>query len=89
MYGLAFQYADKILNAGGYTNNPNSFPVSAQSAIARYLKAVSEGERFVDFEFYVPMGYGSLNGLRIPNITETEDPAKIFTVRFNNGSEVW
>jgi hypothetical protein len=43
----------------------------------------------MDFMLYVPKGYGNLNGTRLPNIQETEDPGKVFTAVFQAGKEIW
>jgi hypothetical protein len=37
----------------------------------------------------VPIGYGSLEKVKIPNAEETDDPKKIWTVHFNGRGEVW
>lgn len=107
MYGSAFQYADKVLNSGGYTtgekpcdSNSESEPfqygnqylppieetVCVLDAIKKYMEAIEAGAVPLRFTFYVPNGYGELEGKKIPNVTETDNPAKIFTVHFE---EVW
>jgi hypothetical protein len=87
LYGQAFQYADKKKNGGSYTGGIGL--KSELEAANVYIKAVSEGAAPLDFILYLPRGFGSMNGTRIPNIEETEEPDKIFTARFNNGREVW
>ena len=87
LYGQAFQYADKTLNAGSYTGGLDL--ESDLEAVNQYTKAVSEGAALLNFVLYVPGGYGNLAGSSVPNVEETEDPDKIFTARFNNGQEVW
>ncbi len=105
LYGSAFQYADKVLNAGVYTrstnpiiNDPTAFQygdkylapvdqnISAPDSIYRYFEAINNGAMPLNFTFYVPVGYGSMEQFKIPNVEETEDPGKIFTVYFK---EVW
>jgi hypothetical protein len=86
LYGFAFQYADKKMNGGKYTglglaNNPQ--------VIQNYKEDTAGGRAPMDFMVFVPKGYGNLNGTRLPNIQETEDPAKIFTATFDQGREVW
>lgn len=88
LYGLAFQYADKALNGGSYTGSKNAMACDPNS-LQNYLRAVSEGAGPLNFILYVPAGYGSLEKVKIPNVEETEDPNKIFTVHFNGGQEVW
>lgn len=88
LYGLAFQYADKALNGGSYTGSKNAM-TSDPNALQDYVRTVSEGAAPLNFIFYVPVGYGSLEKVKIPNVEETEDPNKIFTAHFNGGQEVW
>ena len=88
LYGLAFQYADKALNGGSYTGSKNS-AISDPNSLPNYLKAVSQGAASLYFKLYVPVGYGSLETVKIPNVEETEDPNKIFTAHFSGGQEVW
>ena len=86
LYGLAFQYADKKINGGKYTG-PG--PAPNPGAIQNYKEDTAKGASPMDFMLFVPKGYGNLNGTRLPNIQETEDPAKIFTATFDQGREVW
>jgi hypothetical protein len=88
LYGLAFQYADKALNGGSYTGSKNP-AISDPNSLPNYLRAVSEGAAFLNFRLYVPVGYGSLESVKMPNVEETKDPNKIFTAHFNGGQEVW
>ena len=87
LYGQAFQFADKALNGGKYTGGMG--PQSKPEAVNLYIQAVGKNARSLDFILYVPKGYGNLNGIKAPNVEETEDPERIFTARFNNGQEVW
>jgi hypothetical protein len=88
LYGLAFQYADKALNAGSYTGSTDQNTIVPKS-INKYFEAVSNGADHLDFMLYVPVGYGILEAVKIPNVRETEDPKKIWTAHFNNGQETW
>ncbi len=86
LYGFAFQYADKKMNGGKYTglgieNNPQ--------VIQKYKEDTAKGSVPIDFMVFVPKDYGNLNGTRLPNIEETEDPGKVFTATFDQGREVW
>lgn len=87
LYGLVFQYADKTLNGASYTGSPG--PASDRRAVDRYIEAVSQGTKPLDFVLYVPPGFGNLGGKPAPNVVETTDPKKIFTATFNNGKERW
>lgn len=87
LYGTAFQYADKALNGGTYTGGTEI--VSDVNSIKAYFEAVSEGAVPLPFTLYVPLGYGSLAAVKIPNVEETDDPKKLFTAHFNGGLEVW
>ncbi len=80
----AFQYADKTTNGGGYTGSRDA-SISDPCAFATFMAAVAKGASPLDFTLWVPEGYGSLDGTAIPNVEETNDPAKVFTVHFNGG----
>ena len=86
LYGFAFQYADKKMNGGKYTS-PG--PAPNPEAIQNYKEDTAKGASPMDFMLFVPKGYGNLNGTRLPNIQETEDPGKVFTASFSLGREVW
>jgi hypothetical protein len=88
LYGMAFQYADKTGNNGGYTGS-TSQDISDPRAISKYFDAVSKGTAPLDFTVYVPEGFGTLGAVKIPNVEETGDPARIFTAHFNQGQEIW
>jgi hypothetical protein len=87
LYGHAFQYADKTLNGASYTGSRG--PVNDLEAANRYIEAVSQGAKPLNFVLYVPVGFGTLAGRSVPNVEETDDPGKVFTARFDNGQEVW
>lgn len=87
LYGRAFQYADKTLNGTSYTGSLGS--VSDPEAVNRYINAVSQGTKPLNFVLYVPVGFGTMAGRSVPNIEETDDPSKVFTANFDNGREVW
>lgn len=88
LYGMAFQYADKTQDAGACTGSTDQVQ-SDPASISRYLAAVSRGAEPLDFTLYVPKGYGTLGTVKIPNVEETDDPAKVFTASFNGGAETW
>ena len=87
LYWLAFQYADKTLNGGGYTGSTG--PESDPSGLERYIEAISQGTKPLDFVLYVPSGFGTIAGNNVPNVEETSDPSLVFTAAFNGGKEVW
>jgi uncharacterized protein (DUF362 family) len=86
LYGFAFQYADKKMNGGKYAGRSSA---THSEAIQIYREDTAKGASPMDFTLFVPKGYGNLNGTRLPNIQETEDPEKIFTATFDQGREVW
>lgn len=88
LYGMAFQYADKVLKAGVYTGSIDG-QISNPNSVDRYFEAVSKGADLLNFTLYVPVGYGSLEKVKIPNAEETDDPKKMWTAHFNGGREVW
>jgi hypothetical protein len=57
--------------------------------VNKYIQTVREGAEPFDFILFVPAGFGQMGMQSIPNVEETEDPAKIFTASFNGGKEVW
>ncbi len=87
LYGLAFRYADTKWGGDEYSG------AKARSAggdlIGRYHEAVTGGVALLPFVLYVPRGFGSIDGRGIPNVEETEEPAKIFTADFDGGREAW
>lgn len=85
LFGMAFQYADKVFNRGAYTGSLDQ-NISVPGSINQYFDAVAMGADPLKFTCYVPRGYGSLEGVKIPNVEETEDPAKILTIHF---AAVW
>ncbi len=87
LYGQAFQYADKALNGASFTGSKG--PQSEPEAVSKYMKAVSEGATPLEFTLFVPKGYGTVAGTAVPNIEETEDPAKVLTAHFGGGRETW
>jgi len=88
LYGMAFSYADKTGNDGLYTGSIDQTE-SNHSAINTYFEEVSNGADLLDFILYVPIGLGSIGGVKIPNVEETDNLEKIFTAHFNRGQEIW
>ncbi len=88
LYSAAFSYADLTLNEGRYTGEIRSEP--NPGAIDRYFSDVFDNqEKPLDFTFYVPEGYDTIAGAKIPNIEVSADPGKILTASFNGGKEIW
>jgi hypothetical protein len=86
LYGYAFQHADRKMNGAKYTGRT---PAPNPEAIQNYREDTARAQPPMDFTLFVPKGYGNLNGTRLPNIQETEDPEKVFTASFAEGREVW
>jgi hypothetical protein len=88
LYGSAVYYADITQREGKYLGGSGRRPDPEK--IRQYVAAVQKGQdQPMDFIFYVPPGYESLGGSSLPNVEVTEDPAKILTVCFQGGREVW
>jgi len=87
LYGLAFRYADMQWGDSEYTGTKARS--ESTDLIGRYHVAVAGGATLLPFVLYVPGGYARVNGKTIPNVTETDDPARMFTVDFDNGHESW
>lgn len=88
LYSSAVLYADLTQNEGRITGKNPMDPDPA--IIDKYVDDVLSGvQQPLDFTFYVPVGLESLSGNPVPNVKATDDPAKIFTVNFADGREVW
>jgi len=88
LYSTAFRYADHTQNEGLYTGQVRTEP--APDALARYLSEVQKDQNNkMDFTFFVPAGFDTLGRVPVPNVTVTGDPAKILTVSFAGGKEIW
>ena len=88
LYGHAFRYADLTQNEGKYAGRSPSDPTP--DAVEQYAADLARDRaRPLDFTLFVPPSYGTLTGSPVPNVEETEDPARILTVQFSGGTEVW
>ncbi len=88
LYGSSVYYADLTQREGKYLGGSGRLPDSEK--LRGYVAAVQKGQdQPMDFIFYVPNGYESLGGSSLPNVEATDDPAKILTVGFQGGREVW
>jgi len=88
LYGLAFRYADLTQNNGRFAGKIRSQP--DPEALSRYVSGVTSGKQTpLNFTFYVPAGYDSVAGVKVPNVEVTTDPARILTATFTGGQEVW
>jgi len=87
LYAQALQYADQALGSGHYTAGET--PGLTATALNGYLAAVSHGALPLPFVLYVPKGFGKVDDRSMPNVEETDDPARVFTAVFNSGQEVW
>lgn len=88
MFGKAFLYADKTLNAGEFSGSTDQLQ-NEPACIKRYFEAVAGGAKPLDFTLYVPKGYGGPGKQVIPNVQETDDPGKVFSASFGGGKEIW
>jgi hypothetical protein len=88
LYGSAFFYADLTQREGKYTGSSGRHPDPEN--LRHYVAGVRTGEdEPLDFTFYVPLGFDNLGGFALPNVVATDDPAKVLTVRFKGGEEIW
>jgi hypothetical protein len=85
LYGTVFAYADLTQNNGGYIGSIRNQP--NPDAINQYISDGSNGR--LDFIFYVPEGFDTLGGTKLPHVEATADSGKILTASFNGGKEVW
>jgi hypothetical protein len=88
LYGAAFRYADLTQNNGKYTGDIRNEPTP--DALDRYISEISANQKKpLDFTFFVPEGYESVGGFKMPNVEITSDPTKVLTAVFNGGAETW
>ncbi len=87
LYGVAFLYADRSQNRGGYSGVFRSRP--KPGALDKYLQDVAAGAKPLDFTIYFPKGFDKLNGQPAPNVVITDDPDKLMTASFLGGKEIW
>ncbi len=88
LYSLAFQYADLTQNEARYTGKIPSQP--DREAIGRYTSDVLSAQaKPLDFVYYVPDGYDTVNGSKVPNVEATAEPTLILTAHFAGGYETW
>jgi hypothetical protein len=88
LYSNALLYADLTQNGGKYAGDLRTHP--DERAISRYISDVANNKiKPLDFVLHVPTGFNLLAGKAIPNVEITDDPTKIFTASFQNGTELW
>lgn len=88
MYGAAFRYADLMQNGGEYAGKSRTRP--DPEALTRYMAAVEKKETApLNFIFYLPAGFETVSGKKVPNVETTADPGRIFTATFQDGEEIW
>ena len=85
IYGLAMRYAD-MCEGTDYCGKEAL--AKNENVIGNYHKAVAQGKKPLPFTLYVPQGFGTNGGAKIPNVQETKDAGLIFTAEFGNG-ENW
>ncbi|MBE5962976.1 MAG: DUF362 domain-containing protein [Lachnospiraceae bacterium] len=82
MYGNLFQYTDKVYTGGRYTGSKYAGECR-KNALKQYINDVRMGRELLNFTLYVPEGYGTFDGVPIPNIQETKDREKMFHAYFD------
>jgi hypothetical protein len=88
LYGAVLFYADLSRNGGQYAGKVQRKP--DPEGITRYILDVTGGKaKPLDFTLYVPHGFESVNGVPVPNIEATADPARVYTASFSGGKEIW
>jgi hypothetical protein len=88
LYGSALFYADLTQNEGKYVGASGGQMTS--EPILHYLTEMQKGgAKPLDFVFHVPPGFDKIGGASLPNVVATEDPARVLTVWFRGGAEVW
>lgn len=88
LYGAVLFYADLSQNGGHYAGKSLRKP--DPEGITRYVSDVAGGKvKPLDFTLYVPHGFESVNGIPLPNVEASADPAKVYTASFGGGKEIW
>jgi len=88
LYTSALFYADLTQNGGKYAGNLRTHP--DPQTISNYISDVENNEIDpLDFVLYVPTGFDTISGTKLPNIKVSDDPLKIFTASFQDGKEIW
>ena len=89
LFGVAFQYADKMFNNSRYTGDFETVSDPVSTLATEYIQATDGGAQPLPFLLYVPVGYGNVLGRQMPNVQETQDASKVFRVEFDGGVESW
>ena len=89
LYGVAFQYADKVFNASSRTGDVETMSDPVSPLAMEYIQDVGGGAQALPFRLYVPAGYGQMLGKTLPNVEETQEATKMLRVEFAGGAEVW
>jgi hypothetical protein len=86
LYGSAMGFADYRQNSRRFIGPVRGAP--NPDAVQNYIEAVRQGtQEPLDFTLYVPRDYGG-DG-QVPNVEETDDPARIFTAIFPHEDIRW
>jgi hypothetical protein len=87
-YASAWLYAELTQSGDRNTGRPGTQTYT--KAVNRYVTGTQQGDVTpLDFTFYVPEGFDGPAGNKVPNVEVTDDRARILTVRFAGGKEVW
>jgi hypothetical protein len=88
LYGSALFYADMTQNEARYLGAFGG-QMMAEPLLNYLAEMQKDGSKPLDFIFHVPPGYDKIGGVPLPNVVATDDPAKIMTVWFKGGEEIW
>jgi hypothetical protein len=88
LYGSALFYADMTQNEGRYLGAFGG-QMTAEPLINYLEEMQKDGSKPLDFVFHVPPGYEKIGGVPLPNVAATNDPARVMTVWFKGGEEIW
>lgn len=90
LYGIAFQYSDKISNQGAYTGSINQ-KSSQSDSLQNYFLALKQSASPLPFTLYIPVGFSKLDDrFHVPNVVETQESDLLYTIEFHlaNGKTV-
>ena len=81
-YGQAFRYAD-ICGEGSPYCTAESLSKN-EDVVGNYHSAVQSGTEPMPFVLYVPEGFCTAMDIDLPNVRETADRERIFSVEFED-----
>jgi len=88
LYSDSLFHADLTQNDGEYYDE--NLSQQDPESVRRYIDDITTKKiKPLDFTLYIPAGFDTLSGKKIPNLEITDDKDKIFTTSFRNGIEIW